>query len=48
MRETHRFLRVASRDGSDTTPWITPESWDVNSTSKAEPNGADVERSGHH
>jgi hypothetical protein len=47
MRDARRLFRVEPRDGSDAAPRIVPESWDVNLTSKAKSDDADVERSRH-
>jgi len=47
MRDARRLFQVEPRDGSDAAPRIVPESWDVNLTSKAKSDDADVERKRH-
>jgi hypothetical protein len=47
MRDARCLFQVAPRDGSDAAPRIVPESWNVNLTSKAKSDDADVERSRH-
>ena len=47
MRNARRLFQLEPRDGSNAAPRIVPESWDVNLTSKAKSDDADVEGGSH-